>query len=200
MNKRRSLPKVQQKEIRGLLKIYRQIDKDIAAFKKRTALSCLPACGECCRTACVYVSVLEMQPVAAHLWETGEMDYWLDKIDRKDERAACVFYSAEVLENGGHCRIYPFRPLLCRLFGFSGRENKRQKVELMLCGRMKAARPEQVARVEALPEKKVRVPLSMNYLMKTYAVSPQLANEGLNINLAFAKAAERIGLYGELSA
>jgi len=35
--------------------------------------------------------------------------------------------------------------------------------------------------------------------MKTYAVSPDLADQSMNINLAFAKAAQLIGYYGELT-
>jgi uncharacterized protein len=197
---KRVLPKLKEKEIQDLLKIYRQIDRKVAVFKKKSALECIPGCGECCRAAGVCASVLEMQPAARHLWEKGALDFWLDKIDLKDDKSPCVFYSAAVLDNGGHCHIYPFRPLICRLFGFSGRRNKKEKTELMVCNRMKAAYPALVTQVAAMVEEALQPPLFTNYIMKIYAVSLNLANESLNVNIAFAKAAEIIGYHGGLAA
>ncbi|HOY09473.1 MAG TPA: YkgJ family cysteine cluster protein [Candidatus Omnitrophota bacterium] len=196
----RFLPLRKRKEIETLLNIYKEVDQKLDKFKQRSDLHCLSGCGQCCRKACVSCSVLEMQPLAAFLWIKGGLVPWLDRINMNDEQATCVFYSQDSLDNSWHCQIYPFRPLICRLFGFCSRENKARKNELMLCWRIKEG-------LEQDPPEKARhvfaqgahAPVYYNYFMKTYAVSPDLADQSMNINLAFAKAAQLIGYYGELT-
>ena len=195
------LPVRKQREIKSSLRIYKEVDQKLDKFKRQTALHCLSGCGECCRTACVSASVLEMQPLAAFLWKTGELDLWLSRMNLNDEQATCSFYSKNTPDhNSGHCLIYPFRPLICRLYGFCSRENKARKNELMLCRRIRDA----LAQAFPEPAKKrltngLRAPVSADYLMKSYMISPDLANQCMNINSAFVKAAQIIGYYGELT-
>ena len=196
----RFLPGRKQKEVTALLNIYKEVDRKLNEFKRQTGLRCPSGCGECCRTACVASSVLEMQPLAAFLWKKNELDFWLNRIDINDEQAACVFYSPDTLDNSGHCLVYPFRPLLCRLFGFCSRENKTRKNELMLCRKIKdSLGPEFPEAALNLSADGLRAPVSADYVMKAYMISPDLANQCMNINLAFVKAAQIIGYYGELT-
>lgn len=194
------LPPQKRKEIEALLKIYKEIDQKLDQFKRLTGLQCLTGCGECCRKACVACSVLEMLPLAVFLWKERELESWLTRIDMKDEQATCIFYSQDALDNSWHCQAYSFRPLICRLFGFCSRENKTRQREWMLCWRMKETLTKgDPEKARKLFVKGSRAPVYYDYFMKIYAVSPDLANQGMNINLAFAKAAQIIGYYGELT-
>jgi Fe-S-cluster containining protein len=194
------LPSQKRKEIGSLLNIYKEVNRKLDKFIRLTDLHCLTGCGECCRKACVSCSLLEMQPLAAFLWKKGELDTWLSRINTDDEQATCIFYSQNALDNSWHCQIYPFRPLICRLFGLCSRESKARKIELMLCWRLNdALEQESPETARKLFAKGLYAPVFSDYFMKIYSISPDLANQGMNINLAFAKAAKMIGYYGELT-
>ena len=193
------LPLSKQKQVKTLLKLYKEADEEVERFRRATYLRCLPHCGECCRTACVAVSILEMQPVAAYLWQRGQHEKWLKKVDPDNDGATCIFYSPQLLPNGGHCYIYLFRPLLCRLFGFSLRKDKYEKPELMICRRVKASFPYEFQRAQDMVTKRLRAPVPSDYFMKAYSLSSDFIKQTMNINLAFKKAMEIIGFYSEFS-
>lgn len=190
----RLLPKNKRREINGMMKLYKRIDRDMARLRRKTGLMCVPYCGECCKKACVAASALELQPLAVHILQAGTHDHWLRKIDPDDARAPCVFYSPYTLANGGHCHAYEFRPLLCRLFGFSARYNKYQKRELMLCREIKEHDYQGAAKAQDSPSAAVYAPVSTHYLIQAGALSSGGALQCVNINQAFVQALDAIGL------
>ncbi len=192
------LPDYKKKEVTALLDIFREIDKKIDLFRAKASLSCVPGCGNCCRDACVGVSVLEVQPLAVYLLQSKKADHWLERINPEDERARCVFYSREQLSNGGHCSVYPYRPLLCRLFGFASRVTEKKDREIMLCKEIKNYFPQEVQRVQSQSKIKSYSPVSSEFAIKAYGVSMDLANDFRNINIAVKRAVEIIGYHEDL--
>ena len=109
-------------------------DADRAAlrFGRRAALFCPPDCGDCCRTGQPEASPLSLLPLALHALDSGLAEAWLEQTDH-DPQTPCMFYDEQ---NARHCRVYPYRPLLCRLFGFAGRLDKNGNPEFRPCHRL----------------------------------------------------------------
>jgi len=173
--------------------IYRLADKSTAVFRKASSLSCPAVCGECCLNPTLEVSELEMIPLACELLRLGKVDEWYKRAQAVNFEGRCIFYTSD---NGcGKCRVYPFRPLVCRLFGFSGNNDKYGRPRLVTCGRLKqvyAGGIEQV--LERVANRDLKVPLMADFAMRVSSVSPDIAKNSVPINMAFRKAVERVEL------
>jgi len=190
-----------RKKVKAIMKIYRDIDKKTENFRQKTGLKCLSGCGECCHDKFVSATTLEMLPLASATKQKGELDAWITQVDPKDKHSPCMFFKGEKNSSQGYCQVYEHRPLVCRLFGFSAREDKYKKYELMVCRKIKEAMPEVMEKAEAQVDAgKRHAPLSQEYVMKTFTLSLQDGGDSRNINHAFAKAAEIVQLQGRLFA
>ena len=187
------------KEVRDMLRLYVKIDQIMARFTAKSRLGCPAGCGQCCAKAVVAAVPAEMQPAAVYLQQTGQLEEVCAQIDPKDEQATCRFYSPENLESGGHCRIYPFRPLVCRLFGYSARTGKHGQTQLMICKIIKELDPQGVKNAQRMVNRGLKAPRSMDYFMQGYAVSPTQVEEAANLNIAFLRAAEKVALHKQLN-
>ncbi len=127
--------------------LYRRLDRRIASFRRASGLGCPPGCGECCLSPEVEATVLEMLPLALDLRRRGLLEPTLARLGPGGEPPRpCLFYSPAPLGAfGGHCSVYPWRPLLCRLFGFAAVAGPEGRPELAVCGRMRAALPDRSA-------------------------------------------------------
>ena len=121
-----------------LNELYSKLDGTIAEFSGRAGLSCPSGCGTCCETFVPDLTPAEADLIAARLlqdhqiltidsWTTGELE------------GACPFY--RVQGDPYHCRIYPVRPLICRLFGFAGSRNKQGEAVFRRCRHMSGTTP-----------------------------------------------------------
>ena len=178
-------------------RVFRRLDRQIAAFQKAAQLRCSPGCGECCRSPEVEATVLEMLPAGLRLWQTGRLQEWLDRLSQKEMPEVCIFFIEHpAAPAAGHCSVYPWRPLSCRLFGFSAMVDREGCSELVSCRLIKQDRA-QVAAVaaEAVRRGAVAVPLMREYAMGMYRLDPSLGSTLQPINLALRQALERIGFH-----
>lgn len=93
--------------IQDYFNLVRRIDRDarrLAALHS-SALTCRPGCHDCCTNLTVFP--VEFQAIRRALTEADT----LPGKDDFDSSAACGFLQK------GLCRIYPFRPLICRTHG-----------------------------------------------------------------------------------
>ncbi|MBF0569569.1 MAG: YkgJ family cysteine cluster protein [Candidatus Omnitrophica bacterium] len=183
--------------VRGVEKIYGEISRETGSFQKKAGLSCPGRCGHCCANSNVEATILEMLPLADALLHRGEVDRWWHKAEAQSFSGRCIFYAPDQgNENDGRCEVYALRPLICRLFGYSGNRDKYGKLRLVACGVMKKGAP--IATEKALQEvfSGRLAPVAMaDAVMRVAALDPELARESLPINLAFKKSIERMGLY-----
>ena len=115
-----------------LFRLYRKLDQDISRFRKKTGLRCEQGCGRCCEYPQVETTVFELIPLAINLWQHNQALAILEKAKKAQYQGQCIFYQADPLIKGkGRCSIYSWRPLGCRLFGFSARSDKNKKLELV---------------------------------------------------------------------
>lgn len=188
-------------ELQPLLELYQELDFKIEKFKRETGLDCIRGCGECCaiESRRIEVSLVELIPLSLHLWEVGKAEGYLKKMERVNEEGPCIFYRRNPPKREeGCCSIYPWRPLICRLFGFSAVENKYGQPMAVLCSVLKRSRPEVVKEIELRIQKGLEVPINSYYAKRITLLYPAYGKERFPINEAIKKALERAGFYFEL--
>jgi len=188
-------------EIHPLLELYQELDSKIEKFKKETGLDCIKGCGECCSIAAVRieVSVIEWIPLSLRLWETGEAELYLKKMERMDPQGSCVFYRKNPSkEEEECCSVYPWRPLICRAFGFSAIENKYGRPIPVLCSVLKKVRPEIIKEVDSRIQRGLEIPIHSHYAKRMALIYPEYGKSLYSINDALKRAIEVVGFYLEL--
>lgn len=96
--------------------LYGKCDEKLDRFVSLSGTSCPDGCGECCRHYNPFVTTAEALYTAAYILfsdECSSLCSLLEK-DRAKSMSVCPLYDEN---NVHHCRIYPARPLTCRLFG-----------------------------------------------------------------------------------
>lgn len=189
----------QRQIVRQIEQIYRECDARTGSFRRAARAGCLSGCGHCCERGQPQTTVAEVLPLAWHLWRTRTAGLWLDLIQKLPADALCVFYSPFLLsERRGGCRIYPLRPLLCRLFGFSARRDKQEVKQLVACSAIKDRDPGQFHRMQDVLAKGGDVPVMSDYANRIIALAPWESEVTMPINLAVREALTRIGFMFEL--
>jgi Fe-S-cluster containining protein len=176
--------------------LYRRLDRRIASFRRASCLACPAGCGECCLSPEVEATVLEMLPLALHLRRRGLLESTLERLGRAEPPRRCLFYSPAPLGSfGGHCSVYSWRPLLCRLFGYAAVAGPEGRPQLAICGVMRAAIPDRTqAAAEAVRSGALTAPLMRDGSLAAYRIDPALGSIPLPINAALKQALERVGL------
>jgi uncharacterized protein len=175
--------------------ILQDIDRATTAFQTATGLQCPSGCGACCLNPEVETTPLEMLPIAWELYQRGELAEWIQQAGIINGIGVCVFYRSDpVIPGNGRCSIYPWRPSLCRLFGFAAVVNKHGNPELAACKKHKEVMPEVVASSQAAIADGLPVPQFADFAMRFRSLDPNLGQERLPINQALKVALERVGL------
>ena len=118
--------------------LYGKLDRETKRFRQQAKMGCFKGCGKCCENVYVEASLVEVIPLAAVLWRRKKRDLWIKKLAEQPLQGQCIFYERTSGQAGkGKCRIYPLRPLICRLFGFAGRLNKYGGQQWLTCHLMK---------------------------------------------------------------
>ena len=121
---------------------YARIGREHAVFRKSAAdfgtpIACPDLCGSCCIHFLPDTMPIEADRIAFHLL-TGRRDlidhFFENKKAAESRDAACPFWNPE--KPGENCMIYPVRPLVCRLFGFSSTTDKNGEPTFSLCRHM----------------------------------------------------------------
>jgi len=167
-------------KIKEVLNIFEELDKIIIKIKKEQNIDCIDGCGTCCMKENIEATILEFLPAANYLINNGNIDYYYKKTK---ESKYCVFFNP--LKTGGKCELYKYRGLICRLFGFSARKNKYNKLEPITCNILK----------NNITKKFDDFPLIHDYYLRLSTIDPALFSPFYNINKAIQKSIEIVSLY-----
>jgi Fe-S-cluster containining protein len=170
-----------------VMEIYREMDALALRFQNASGLRCLPGCGACCDTEEVEATVVEVIPLCWQILLNREEERYLSAIVQQEEvgtQRCVIFNSAPSPEHSGYCSLYEFRPLLCRLFGFAARRDKRGGPEFVSCKWLKEATPEAVKRAQIGVSSGLPVPIYQEAFMRVASVNPALGFRRLAINRA----------------
>ncbi|NJL36662.1 MAG: YkgJ family cysteine cluster protein [Leptolyngbyaceae cyanobacterium SM1_4_3] len=174
--------------------LYSQIDQQTRAFQAETQLHCPTGCGRCCENPHVEATLLEMVPLAVELFRQGEAVKWLESADESNETNACLFYEPDPRTPGnGRCQVYPWRPSICRLFGYATVSDRDGQPRFAACMRHKADIPEVVVTIQEAIAQGLPAP-SFATSQQIAHLAPQLGAERMPINQALSAALRWVGL------
>lgn len=179
--------------IRETLLVYREIDRKTLLFQLATGLRCLPGCGSCCESNHVEATVLECLPLANRIYRMKEEESILAFVDRKimeNDLRCILFRPDETISGHGRCAYYGYRPLVCRLFGFSARRDKFCRKEICLCRAVKDANREKSTKLldsgDSIPD----APISQDSFIRIASLRPGLGFRLFPMNIALKNALE----------
>ncbi|MFH1339300.1 MAG: YkgJ family cysteine cluster protein [Candidatus Omnitrophota bacterium] len=175
------------------MKLYKELDREIERFKKVTGIRCVPGCGQCCASSKVETTILEMFPLALALWRKKEGEHWLKKAQDAGLSGPCVFYQPDSsLAGKGRCCVYAWRPLLCRLFGFSAVTNKYGRNVMLTCWVVKDFSRLEYEKTQKKIGEGLPVPRTSDFASRLWYIDFTLGVKQLPINKALAEALQRI--------
>jgi Fe-S-cluster containining protein len=191
-----------RERLSGLENIYSEIEKAQRAFrqsasKMANSVSCPPGCGLCCSTFKPDLLMVEADLIALHLLtQADDALAQFRKSANVPDSPACPFQNPS--RYGGNCTIYPVRPLICRLFGFSSVREKHGEPDFSLCRHMpglQGVEPRHFTGAAELQKMFGAIPPFMaDYAMATIALDPRSDGTSEPIGKAVDAALERIGL------
>ena len=172
--------------------LYGEVDRQTAVFAALSGLHCPGGCGDCCRSEQVEATVLEMLPLAFHLFSTRQAELLIKRLEKDPDVKQCLLYQADFCRQGmWGCSQYPHRGLVCRLFGFAGSRDRTGKPQLAQCKVMKTV--EGTVAIENLPVGVM--PLFSETGMRITSLNPTLGTERLPINRAILNSLYKAGIY-----
>jgi Fe-S-cluster containining protein len=162
-------------------------------YQNDRKLFCRSGCGQCCLHPGIEASVLEMLPLALHLYDTGLAESTLDALQQHDQdQAGCFFYQASSEDRkSGHCGVYPYRPAVCRMFGAAGYRGREGEVLLSVCKVIRADAPEAVIATEQSLSSETP-PMMRNHKAQITQLDYELSKENMPIKQATAVALEKV--------
>jgi Fe-S-cluster containining protein len=175
--------KVQEIEV-----LFLHLDQEIEKFQGWSRLGCKFGCGKCCSNAHIEATVLEFLPFAHHLYENDKAVQWLSDLKGNQTNICQILEPAKA--GAGLCSEYPYRGLICRLFGFSARTDKYNQRELVTCAVIKTGQAEAYNETAEKIREGNPVPVMNNYYMRLHAIDADLSRDFYPINEAITKAIE----------
>ncbi|MDD3374728.1 MAG: YkgJ family cysteine cluster protein [Candidatus Omnitrophica bacterium] len=189
------LPKTDKIVILQLLELFSKVDQRSSQLKNDSGIHCPDRCAQCCATAQVETTAIEMLPLAVELWRTNQADTYLELIDATQGSRKCVFLNQDPdAPNNGRCAIYTLRPLICRLFGFFTIRNKYGKYVYGGCKIIREKYPEAHQKAMSLIAAHTHPSLLTDYTIQIISMGCALDRKMVPINLAAKLALEKVGL------
>jgi len=178
-------------QVAVISEIYREMDVLGLRFQNATGLRCLPGCGACCDTEEVEATVVEVIPLCWQILMNRAEEKYLSAIAEMEEHGTerCVIYDRALIpEQPGCCTLYDYRPLVCRLFGFAARRDKKGGLEFVACRWLNDATPEAVKRAQIGIASGLVIAVYQDAFMRVASVNPALGFRRLPINRAIKEA------------
>lgn len=178
--------------IRALGDVYARAKSAMARFRAAADLGCLEGCGECCKGFEPDIRPAEAAYLAA--WLQGPGAVTLPMLDRDDGSGTCPFFDDR---DPRHCRVYPARFLICRLFGYCALRGKDGELDFSLCfaiaaaGRFPRKRWNAGQLEEAFGE---LPPLMADFGNQAAAIEPEGIGRPEPVRAAMAAALAKVGL------
>ncbi len=173
------------------------VEVTIRNVQLETGLRCPPSCRECCKTSgdVIQVTVTEFLPLSLRLWNEGKANQLLERLDSVYDSDQCIlFESSSAISEEGGCTEYSSRPLLCRLFGFSGIINRLGQVTPVVCKHMKKHCPLSVKNLFGKLSCGLEIPVFADYSSQIRGIDPYMGANTFSVNLALRRALEYVGL------
>ncbi len=180
-------------KVHAVEEVFQKLDQEIAQFQSGSSLHCKWGCGKCCFKPDIEATILEFLPFAHHLYQQKKALEWLGKLEDTDSSICLILNPTQ--QGAGLCSEYPFRGLICRLFGYSARRNKYGKPELVTCQIIKSEQSGAYLAAEKKLEEGQSIPFMDEYYMQLHAIDADLNRDFFPINEAIKRAIETVLQY-----
>ncbi|MEQ8471131.1 MAG: YkgJ family cysteine cluster protein [Marinoscillum sp.] len=182
--------------MRAVERLFGRLDTEISVFQKASGLHCLAGCGKCCNKADIEASPLEFLPLAFHWFINHEAEERLAALEQNSS-SICTIYSPLTIENltQGSCSIYPYRGLICRLFGYGASRDKVGELRLVTCKLIKENQVDNYSKAIELLKNEEYVPIFSDYYKKLMQIDFLAGNQIMPINDAIREALEMVLSY-----
>lgn len=177
-------------KVQAVEALFQKLDEEIASFQQWSTLHCKAGCGKCCFKPDIEATVLEFLPFAHYLYQQDRAMDWLEKLRNNDSQICLILNPTQ--KQAGLCSEYPYRGLICRLFGYSARTNKYGEKELITCQIIKSEQSGAFYDAEARLRQEGTVPVMKQYYMQLHSIDFQLAQDFYPINEAIKRAIETV--------
>lgn len=151
----------------ALQRIYESIRVAQEPWIAATPFRCPSGCGACCEGFEPELSEVEALYLAA--WVIRNDPGRVSAVDGAASRRGCVLADPE---RSGHCTVYPGRPLVCRLFAYSGDRGKDGAGRFRPCRRMEGIGPRPGGISEGPDAHGWLAPLGESELLARYGALP----------------------------
>lgn len=174
-------------KIKAVAKILEEAEKQTSLFGTRNNITCIAGCGKCCITPNIEASPLEFLPAAFALYKLGRIDEYYEKILMLEKGSHCIFFIPPV-DDGENCTFYPYRGLICRVFGYSTRVSKNNNLEMITCAIIKQSVPYH----ELTQQNLKTAPIASDFYMQLRNIDIREAENLMPVNEAIKKAMETV--------
>lgn len=168
-----------------------EIAQTYSRYQNDRKLFCRSGCGQCCLHPGIEASVLEMLPLALHLYDQGIAESTLEALQQHTAEG-CFFYQASSDDRkSGQCGVYPYRPAVCRMFGAAGYSGRSGEVLLSICKVIRADEPDAVAATEQSLHSETP-PMMRHHKAQIARLDYELSKENMPIKQATLAALEKV--------
>ena len=174
--------------------LFGQLERESSQFQQTSGLGCISGCGKCCSYPHIEASPLEFLPWAFHLFLTGEAEHMLERLNNTP-RSHCFLFQPLSMEGHGHCGDYPYRGLICRLFGFGATRDKYGSMRLATCKIIREGQAEKYRSVSEAITQGLYVPIFTDYYMQLNQIDYQMGSKIVPVNKALKLALEEVLQY-----
>jgi hypothetical protein len=182
-----------ERKVQQVEQLFERLEKELAEFKDKTNLSCLAGCGNCCTTPSIEASPLEFFPWAHHLFVNDVAEQTLVDLQNKTSHLCHIFQPLALLDKTkGRCSDYPYRGLICRLFGYGAANDAFGKLRLITCKIIKENQADDYAKTVRAINAGQYVPIFSDYYMQLSQIDFALGRTMLPINEALKRALEEV--------
>jgi Fe-S-cluster containining protein len=178
-------------KVREVEKVFADLEKEMNVLRQSSGLHCIAGCGKCCFKADIEASPVEFLPYALHLLRNRQIEEVYDGLLKNKSSQCTLFAPRPGSDTNGSCSQYPYRGLICRLFGFTAARGMNGQKRLVTCKVIKSNQTDTVAKVEEeLKRDKASVPLMSDYYYRIRSIDPDLGTKLVPINKAIQMALE----------
>jgi Fe-S-cluster containining protein len=177
-------------KVRAVQRVYTKLDREISKVQLESGMHCLSGCGECCKKPDIEATPLEFLPLALKLYDDGKAESFLEELQNSTS-STCHVFRPYVTNFGGLCNEYPYRGLICRLFGFTARRDKEGKPEIVTCKLIKTHQEKEYQQAIDNIKNGKRIPIMSEFYTRLSSIDPSLA-QFYPINKAMEVAVETV--------
>lgn len=183
-------------KVAAVEELFRKLDLEINTLQTETKLHCNSGCGKCCTKLDIEASPLEFLPWAFHIFLNGDAEKVLAELEIKTSTICHIYNPLTLLDKvNGSCSNYPYRGLICRLFGYAATKDKYGQLRLATCKIIKTEQVKNFENASNLIQNGLPVPIFTDYYMNLFQIDYHLGNIILPINKALKYAIEEVLQY-----